>query len=100
MHRSLSPVKQTPLPSVLVSSSPADANGKKRTRSALKALNINDGGSPQKTDANKPARKASRASVSSIKSVATGDGKENVADQFLVEHAEGLESQEGMVLDA
>ena len=34
----------------LTSSSPADANGRKRTRSALKALNINDRGSPQKGD--------------------------------------------------
>lgn len=85
--------------SALVSSSPADATGKKRTRSALKALNLNDGGSPQKPDAaNKPARKASRASVSSARS--HGNEKEHVDDQFLVEHPDGSENQENMMLDA
>lgn len=84
--------------SSLVSSSPADANGKKRTRSAMKDLNINDGGSPQKADAaNKPVRKASRASVSSVKS--HGNDKENVAE-FLVDYPEALENQESMMLDA
>lgn len=98
MHLSPAKAKEGPLSS-LVSSSPADASGKKRTRSALKALNINDGGSPQKADTtNKPVRKASRASVSSIQSGA--NEKENVSDQFLVEHPEGLENQENMMLDA
>lgn len=90
-----SPAKEV-LASSLLSDSPADANGKKRTRSALKALNINDSGSPQKADANKPARKASRASTSSVKS--TTNESENVSDQFLVEHPHGLENQE--MLDA
>lgn len=58
--------------SVLVSSSPADASGRKRTRSALRELSLNSG-SPEKSgvgaaDKNKPVRKASRASVSSNKS--------------------------------
>lgn len=92
-----------------MSSSPVDANGRKRTRSALKALNINEDSSPQKDRAtDKPVRKASRASVSSIKSsTAMGlreneNDKENAGDAFLVDHAgEGLASQEeSMVLDA
>ena len=67
-------------PGLLTSSSPADVQGtRKRTRSALKSLNINDGGSPEKMDATatvaKPPRKASRASVSSVK-----ENQENVAD--------------------
>ena len=88
---SLSPVKES-LPSLL-SSSPADLGGRKRTRSALKALNIN-GGSPEKVDANKPVRKASRASVSSVRS----SNKENVVDEFVDQQA--LENHENMVLDA
>jgi hypothetical protein len=66
-------------PGLLTSSSPADPQGsKKRARSALKSHNINDGGSPEKTDVGavaKPPRKASRASVSSNQ-----ENKENVAD--------------------
>jgi hypothetical protein len=66
-------------PGLLTSSSPADPQGsKKRARSALKSLNINDGGSPEKIDvgaAAKPPRKASRASVSSNQ-----EDKENVTD--------------------
>ena len=66
-------------PSLLTSSSPADPQGsKKRARSALKSLDINDGGSPEKTDlgaVSKPPRKASRASVSSSK-----ENQENVTD--------------------
>lgn len=41
-------------------SSPADTHSKKRTRSALGALNINDG-SPEKREAYRPPQKASRA---------------------------------------
>ncbi|KAK3723144.1 hypothetical protein LTR37_001867 [Vermiconidia calcicola] len=67
----------------LVSSSPVEAQGKKRARSALKSLNINDGGSPEKKDTTKPPRKASRASISSNTS-----NKENA-----------LEGHENMVLD-
>lgn len=93
-----SPEKAGMLPSSLVSSSPADATGKKRTRAALKALNINDGGSPQKAEtANKPVRKASRASMSSNKSDA--NDKENLSDHFITRRPEeGLETQE--MLDA
>lgn len=92
-----------------MSSSPADANGRKRTRSALKALNINDGGSPEKDLATaKPVRKASRASVSSRKSSIAMDlrekenDKENAGDALPVDYTgEGLASQEeSMVLDA
>ncbi|KAK3710414.1 hypothetical protein LTR37_010257 [Vermiconidia calcicola] len=68
----------------LVSSSPVEAQGKKRARSALKSLNINDGGSPEKKDTTKPPRKASRASVSSNSS-----SKENAP-----------EGHENMMLDA
>ena len=72
----------------LLSSSPAESQStqsKKRTRSAMKSLNINDG-SPEKRDTTKPLRKSSRASVSSAKS-----DKENVP---LVS-----DDQEDMVLD-
>ena len=80
--------------SALVSSSPADVSGRKRTRSALRALSLNSG-SPEKVTAAannvKPVRKASRASMSSIKSKASlntsevdGKEKENVdGSQFL-----------------
>jgi hypothetical protein len=75
-------------PGLLTSSSPADAQEiRKRTRSALKSLNINDGGSPEKMDVGtvvKPPRKASRASVSSVK-----ENQESVAD-----------GQENMMVDA
>jgi hypothetical protein len=49
--------------SSISSDSPGETPGRKRTRSALKALNISDG-SPEKKDASarKPARKVSRAS--------------------------------------
>ena len=67
----------------LLSSSPADTQGKKRTRSALRSLNINDG-SPEKKDSMKPPRKASRASSNS--------NKENGSDT--------IDGQENMVLDA
>jgi hypothetical protein len=63
------------------SSSPAEAQSKKRTRSALKSLNLNDV-SPEKTVTIKPPRKASR-SISS-----TTSAKENAP------------TEEGMVLDA
>ena len=49
--------------SSISSDSPGETPGRKRTRSALKALNIHDG-SPEKKDASarKPHRKVSRAS--------------------------------------
>lgn len=49
--------------SSISSDSPGETPGRKRTRSALKALNIHDG-SPEKKDASarKPLRKVSRAS--------------------------------------
>ena len=49
--------------SSISSDSPGETPGRKRTRSALKVLNISDG-SPEKKDASarKPARKVSRAS--------------------------------------
>jgi len=49
--------------SSISSDSPGETPGRKRTRSALKALNINDG-SPEKKEASarKPSRKVSRAS--------------------------------------
>jgi hypothetical protein len=52
------------------SDSPVETPGRKRTRSALKALNINDG-SPEKKEASarKPSRKVSRASSSGSKRV-------------------------------
>jgi hypothetical protein len=52
------------------SDSPGETPGRKRTRSALKALNINDG-SPEKKDASarKPLRKVSRASSGGSKKV-------------------------------
>jgi hypothetical protein len=54
--------------SSISSDSPGETPGRKRTRSALKALNINDG-SPEKKDASarKPLRKVSRASSGSSK---------------------------------
>ena len=54
--------------SSISSDSPGETPGRKRTRSALKALNINDG-SPEKKDpsARKPLRKVSRASSGSGK---------------------------------
>ena len=76
----------------LLSSSPADGQGRKRTRSALRSLNINNG-SPEKTEATKPPRKASKASVSSVKS----SQDVVVSDQ---ESQENQENQENMVLDA
>ncbi|KAM0720165.1 hypothetical protein Q7P37_004301 [Cladosporium fusiforme] len=52
-------------PSTLLSSSPAETPGRKRTRAALRAMSLNDG-SPEKSElsARKPVRKASRASSS------------------------------------
>ena len=49
--------------SSISSDSPVETPGRKRTRSALKALNINDG-VPEKKEASarKPSRKVSRAS--------------------------------------
>ena len=49
--------------SSISSDSPGETPGRKRTRAALKALNIHDG-SPEKKDASarKPLRKVSRAS--------------------------------------
>lgn len=91
----MSPVKEVLIS--LTSSSPADPPGKKRTRSALKALNIN-GGSPEKAvdRADKPVRKASRASVSSVKS-----NKENIVEETdETVDLEALETHDGMVLDA
>ena len=67
----------------LLSSSPAETMGRKRTRSALRSLNINDG-SPDKRDASKPSRKASRASEK--------PSQEN--------GAEANEGQENMMVDA
>lgn len=51
--------------STLLSSSPAETPGRKRTRAALRAMSLNDG-SPEKKDlsARKPVRKVSRASSS------------------------------------
>lgn len=54
--------------STLLSSSPAETPGRKRTRAALRAMSLNDG-SPEKkeTSARKPMRKVSRASSSGSK---------------------------------
>ena len=76
------PAKETSL----LSSSPAEGNqSKKRTRSALKSLNLNDG-SPEKRDTTKLPRKVSKASVSSSKS-----DKENAPD--------AADGQESMLVD-
>ena len=76
---------------MLTSSSPAEALGsKKRTRSALKSLNINEGGSPEKKDVSavvKPPRKVSRASISSAK-----EDQEN--------HENFIDAEENMLVDA
>lgn len=78
----VTPAKETGL----LSSSPVDGNpSKKRTRSALQSLNLNDG-SPEKRDTPKPPRKVSKASVSSSKS-----DKENAP--------EAAEDQESMLVD-
>ena len=63
----------------LLSSSPADGAPKKRTRSTLKSLNLNDG-SPEKKDKEppKPPRKASRGSNKS------NSNKENVLEERMV----------------
>lgn len=71
--------------SSMLSSSPGDTTSKKRTRAALKSLQINDG-SPEKDRSAKPPRKASRASISSSKS-----DQENVLDLN--------EGQENMMVD-
>ena len=54
--------------SSISSDSPGETPGRKRTRAALKALNIHDG-SPEKKDASarKPSRKVSRASSAGSK---------------------------------
>ena len=77
------PVRKT---SGLPSSSPADTESRKRTRSALRSLNINDG-SPDKRDVTKPPRKSSRAATNSLKSdkenvLDVSDGQENMGLDF------------------
>lgn len=63
-----SPMTRAEKASSLLSSSPAEAPGRKRTRSTLKSLSLRDA-SPEKKDveARKPNRKVSRSSSSGSK---------------------------------
>jgi len=82
--------------SSISSDSPGETPGRKRTRSALKALNINDG-SPEKKDASarKPLRKVSRASSGSSKKA--NNAASGVLVKAGVEDDEDKENQ--MVVD-
>jgi hypothetical protein len=82
----LSPATDEVKSSSVSSSSPMETTGRKRTRSAVKALSLNDG-SPEKKEpsARKPLRKVSRVSSGVAKKtrelvVAGGDGKPVVMD--------------------
>lgn len=96
----MSPNKDEKKSSSVSSSSPVDTPGRKRTRSALKTLTLNDG-SPEKKDssARKPLRKVSRASSGGSKkardvavaganakaSMVDDEDKENHPDQMLLD---------------
>lgn len=56
--------------------------GKKRTRAALKSLNLNEGSPEKKSDVMKPVRKASR-SVSSTNSYTKNAAVEGLDDMVL-----------------
>jgi hypothetical protein len=82
----LSPPTDEMKSSSVSSSSPMETSGRKRTRSAVKALSLNDG-SPEKKEpsARKPLRKVSRVSSAGAKKAkalveAGGDGKPVVMD--------------------
>jgi len=79
----------------LTSSSPADSSGRKRTRSSMRSLNINEALTEKKEVTKKPPRKASKASISS-----------NASDSAKhVEKSEGtivldpVEDKENMMVD-
>lgn len=87
--------------STLLSSSPAETPGRKRTRAALRAMSLNDG-SPERIDASaarKPSRKVSRASSGGSKK-----GKDDVSSSVGLDFKTAMSNDEDkenqMAIDA